>query len=123
MTLERQKIGKIGEEAACQFLQQQGYAIIENNFRCSLGEIDIVARDQRVTVIVEVRTRTSLAYGSPEESITAEKAWRLKRLALSYLQTNHLSAEPCRIDLVAVMVDRKTQQILNINHIKGILNR
>jgi putative endonuclease len=121
VTLERQLIGKIGEEAACQFLQQQGYAIIENNFRCSLGEIDIVARDQRVTVIVEVRTRTSLTYGSPEESITTEKARRLKRLALSYLQNHHLSAEPCRIDLIAVMVDRKTRKILSINHIKGIL--
>ena len=121
MTLERQLIGKIGEEAAGQYLRQQGYAIIENNYRCPLGEIDIVVCDKQVTVMVEVRTRTSLAYGSPEESITAEKARRLKRLAHSYLQTHHLSAAPCRIDLVAVMVDRETHQVKNINHIKGIL--
>ena len=122
MTLERQLIGKIGEAAAVQYLQQQGYTIIENNYRCPLGEIDIVARDERVTVMAEVRTRTSLAYGSPEESITADKARRLKRLAFSYLQTHHLSTAPCRIDLVAVMVDRETHQVNNINHIKGILN-
>lgn len=122
MTLERQLIGKIGEEAAGQYLRQQGYSIIENNYRCPLGEIDIIARDKRVTVMVEVRTRTSLAYGSPEESITADKARRLKRLALNYLQTHYLSAAPCRIDLVAVMVDRETHQVKNINHIKGILN-
>jgi len=122
VTLKRQLVGKIGEEAAAQYLQQQGYIIITNNYRCPIGEIDIIARDQRVTVLIEVRTRTSLAYGSPEESITAEKARRLKRLALSYLQAYHLSATPCRIDLVAVMVDRETQQVKNIKHIKGILN-
>ncbi len=122
VTLERQKIGKIGEEAACRFLQQKGYEIIEKNYRCPLGEIDIVARDQLMTVMVEVRSRTSFSYGSPEESITVDKARRLRRLALSYLQTKNLSATPCRIDLVAVMVDRETHQIKNINHIKGILN-
>lgn len=122
MTRERQKIGKIGEEAAALHLRQQGYEIIESNYRCPLGEMDIVARDRGVTVLVEVRTRTSFAYGSPEESITTDKARRLKRLALSYLQTNHLSAAPSRIDLVAVMVDRGTRKVKNINHIKGILD-
>ncbi len=122
MTLERKLIGKIGEDAACQYLQQQGYEIIENNYRCPLGEIDIIARDEQVTVLVEVRTRTSFAYGSPEESITTDKAWRLKRLADSYLQTHRLSTAPCRIDLIAVMVNRETHRLVNINHIKGILN-
>lgn len=122
MTLERQKIGKIGEEAAAWHLKEQGYEIIESNYRSPLGEIDLVARDKGVTVLVEVRTRTSHAYGSPEESITADKARRLKRMAHSYLQTNHLSAAPSRIDLVAVMVDRETRQVKNIKQIKAILN-
>ncbi len=121
MTLERQKIGKIGETAAAQYLQHQGYKIIDNNYRTPLGEIDIVASIMGVTVLVEVRTRTTLAYGSPEESITTDKARRLKRLALSYLQTHQLSAAPSRIDLVAVMVDRETCKVKKIKHIKGIL--
>jgi putative endonuclease len=121
MSQRRQLVGKTGEERAKEFWLQQGYAIVETNYRCALGEIDIVALDGDTTVLVEVRTKTSLAYGSPEESITAEKARRLRRMAQSYLQSQRRSGNACRIDLVAVILDRETHEVLSIKQIKGIL--
>jgi putative endonuclease len=121
MSQRRQLVGKTGEERAKEFLLQQGYAIVETNYRCALGEIDIVALDGDTTVLVEVRTKTSLAYGSPEESITAAKARRLRRMAQSYLQSQRRSGNACRIDLVAVILDRETHEVLSIKQIKGIL--
>jgi putative endonuclease len=121
MTIKRQQVGKAGEAAAKSYLEQQGYQITEINYRCSFGEIDIIARDKDTLVFVEVRTKTSLSFGCPEESITAEKARRLKRLASSYLQSHRHFEMPSRIDLVAVILDRDNHAVLNLRQIKGIL--
>ncbi len=121
MSEKRQLVGKIGETLAVSYLAEQGYQILETNYRSALGEIDIVARDGHTTVLVEVRTRTSLSFGSPEESITAEKAKRLKRMAQSYLQAHRNSDAVCRLDLIAVMLDRETHRLQSIKQIKGIL--
>lgn len=121
MTMKRQLVGKRGEDAAKNYLAEQGYQIIETNYRCPLGEIDIVARDGRTIVLVEVRTKTGLSFGSPEESINADKKRRLKRLALSYLQSKSCSEMPCRIDLIAVMLDREKHSVINLKQIKNIL--
>jgi putative endonuclease len=122
MTIDRQLIGKTGEKAAKEYLEKQGYQIVETNYRCPLGELDIIARDVRTTVLIEVRTKTGSSFGSPEESITADKAKRLKRLAAKYLQTHGLSETPSRIDLVAVQLARKDLSILGLKQIKGILS-
>lgn len=121
MTKERIRVGKAGEIAARAYLQKLGYSIIEVNYRCPIGEIDIVARDSNAIVLVEVRTKTSRAFGGPEESINAEKARRLRRLALYYLQSIRQNESSSRIDLLAVMLSKETHEVQNIRHYKGIL--
>ncbi len=121
MTLMRQQVGQKGEQAAREYLEQKGYRIIETNYRCRLGEIDIIARDGDMVVIVEVRTKTGLAFGRPEESINQEKARKLHRLALQYIQSNYHREVSSRIDLVAVMIEKSSGLVKDIKHIKNIL--
>ncbi len=121
MTKIRQHVGQIGEKTAREHLEKLGYTIVETNYRCPLGEIDIIAREKGTVVIVEVRTRTGLAFGVPEESITADKSRRLHRLALHYLKSVYGRDIPCRIDMVAVMLDRATHAVVKICHIQNIL--
>jgi len=122
MTMKRRQIGLAGEKAARAYLEEQGYEIIETNYRCPLGEVDIIARDRDFLVLVEVRTRTGLSFGGPEESINAEKARRLQRLALYYLKSFTNKELPCRIDLVAVILNRHNRALESLNHIRGILS-
>ncbi len=122
MTSKRLQVGEVGEKAARNYLEQLGYRIIETNYRCKLGEIDIIARDLDTIVIVEVRTKTGKAFGSPEESITGAKAQKLHRLALFYLQSVYRREVSSRIDLVAVMLDKDSHAVRSINHIRGILS-
>lgn len=121
MTKKRRQVGQAGEKAARSYLESQGYEIIDTNYRCPLGEIDIIAREGDTLVLIEVRTRTGLSFGRPEESITAEKGRRLRRLALYYLKSFRGKDLPCRIDLVAVMLNRQSHAMESINHIRGIL--
>ncbi len=121
MTKIRRQVGQTGEEVARTYLEEQGYEILETNYRCPLGEIDIVARDRGTVVLVEVRTRTGFSFGTPEESITVEKARRLKRLALYYQKAVSGCDLPCRLDLIAVMLSKKNHALEKINHIRGIL--
>ncbi len=122
MTKKRLRIGTAGEKAARSHLEGRGYKILETNYRCPLGEIDIIARENSTVVIVEVRTKTGSAFGRPEESITALKAHQLRRLALYYLQSVYKREIPCRIDLVAVILNEGDNSVRSLNHIKGILS-
>ncbi len=121
MTKMRQQVGQRGEQAARDYLEQEGYSIIETNYRCKLGEIDIIAQDGEMIVIVEVRTKTGLTFGRPEESINREKARKLHRLALQYIQSNYHREVSSRIDLVAVMIEKSSGLVKDIKHIKNIL--
>lgn len=121
MTHKRRQVGLAGEEAARFYLEKQGYKVIERNYRCPLGELDLIALDERTTVIIEIRAKTGLSYGSPEESITADKGRRLLRLAQYYLKSKSKTDAPSRIDLVAVMLNNNDLTVKSINHIKGIL--
>ncbi|MCL0089642.1 YraN family protein [Dehalococcoidia bacterium] len=100
----RKLMGAFGERAAREYLKKRGYKILETNFRGALGEIDIVAQDGDCVVFVEVRTRRSLAFGTPEESITAAKKARLIKLAQSYIQGHRDPSCPWRIDIVAIEI-------------------
>ena len=122
MSKKRYRTGRAGEAAARRHLEELGYQIIEQNYRCPLGELDLIARDNETIVFIEVRSRTGNAYGYPEESITAEKARRLRNLALYYLKTNRLNEAPSRIDLIAVMLEPSTLTVTTIRHIKAILS-
>lgn len=100
--MKRRETGTLGEDIACDFLGKNGYRIIERNFRCPGGEVDIVARQKDTLVFVEVRTKSSRAFGSPEESITAAKMEKLRNLADYYRQNRADLPESWRIDVVAI---------------------
>lgn len=101
MTNRRQK-GKEGEDLAAQFLKRRGLKITERNVRCTLGEIDLVGRDGKTIVFVEVKSRYAGGYGLAQESVTPAKQRRLTRLAQWYLKRNGLEREPARFDVVAI---------------------
>jgi putative endonuclease len=98
----RKELGDWGERLAADYLRRQGYVIRETNFRCPLGEIDIVAEKGEHLVFVEVRTRRGRNFGTPEESVTSVKAERLIDLAHTYLQSHDNLPPFWRIDFVAV---------------------
>ena len=97
-------LGKQGEDLACAELSRRGYAILARRYRTRAGEIDIVAREGRTVVFVEVKTRTSVRFGLPAEAITWRKRRRLQIMALAYLSRRRLYDVPFRFDIVSVMV-------------------
>ena len=99
----RHRLGKRGEDEAAAYLEREGYEILHRNFRFGRGEIDIVAREGRTLVFVEVKSRSSGRYGEPEEAVNAEKIGRLRRIASGYLARRRLAECECRFDVVAVM--------------------
>ncbi len=105
--MKRRDTGALGEKLAKDFLKKRGYHILETNYRCPEGEIDIVAKHKDYLVFVEVRTKRSLAFGSPEESITPAKKERMKAAAYHYQQTHNNLSSLWRIDVVAVELDQK----------------
>ena len=107
MTSARQKSGALGEKLAAEHLKGLGYRILKTNFRCSKGEIDIIAQDGDYLAFVEVRARTGTGFGTPEESVTHFKKEKLISLALTYLQTLHHPPSLWRIDVVAVELDQQ----------------
>ena len=105
--MNRQEVGKLGEKLAKKFLKKRGYHICETNFRCRGGEIDIVARKKDYLVFIEVRTKSNLDFGTPEESITQSKKEKLITSALTYINAHNNLPSLWRIDVVAVEVDQK----------------
>ncbi len=102
MTLERQHLGRLGEEVAVGELERRGYAILARRYRTRYGEIDIVARDGETTVFVEVKARVTDEFGSAAEAVTVWKQRRLSRMASDYLARTGLSCGPCRFDVVTI---------------------
>jgi putative endonuclease len=105
--MDRQDIGKLGEKTAQKFLKKRGYRIRETGFRCSRGEIDIVAQRKDWLVFVEVRTRSNPDFGTPEESINQAKKERLIASALTYTTTHQDLPPQWRIDVVAIELNDK----------------
>jgi putative endonuclease len=103
----RQAVGRFGEQVAVEHLRGAGLVVLERNWRCRYGEIDVLARDGDVLVVVEVKTRSGSGYGSPAEAVTAGKAQRLRRLAAEWLRTHPSArARDVRFDVLAVHRDR-----------------
>jgi putative endonuclease len=100
--MKRQELGFIGDKLARDFLKKKGYKMLETNYRCREGEIDIVARKKDYLVFIEVRTKASAGFGSPEESVTASKKEKLISSALTYMSEHKDLPEFWRIDFVAV---------------------
>ena len=96
-------LGHYGEDIAANYLQNKGYKVIDRNFRCRLGEIDIVAGKGKVLVFVEVKTRRGVNYGLPCESVTMEKLNHIRRAASIYALKNSLMDVQQRIDVIEVL--------------------
>ena len=105
--MRRRDTGILGEKLAWDFLKKRGYRILVTNYRTPQGEIDIVARHKDSLVFVEVRTKTSLEFGSPEESITPAKKERMRAAAFFYRQAHSNLPLTWRIDVVAVELNQK----------------
>ena len=105
--MKRRDVGILGEKLARDFLKKRGYRILETNYRCPEGEIDIVAKHKDSLVFIEVRTKTSQEFGSPEESITPVKKERMRATAAHYQQSHDNLPPSWRIDVVAVELDQK----------------
>jgi len=104
--MKRRDVGILGEKLAKDFLKKGGYRILETNYRCPEGEIDIIARHKDFLVFIEVRTKTSQEFGSPEESITPAKREKLRATAAQYQQCHDNLPASWRIDVVAVELNR-----------------
>ena len=114
-------LGAYGERLAARYLAESGMQILDRNWRCDQGEVDIVAMDGTCLVIVEVKTRRSLAYGSPVEAVTAVKAARLRRLAGCWLADHRSSIDSVvdvRIDVVGVL--RPARGLAQIEHLVAV---
>ena len=111
-------LGRRGEGEAVRFLKKSGYRIIARNLRARFGEIDVVAQDGPTLCFVEIKTRSSIRFGCPEEAVTAQKRQRLIRLASWYLQSRR-SAEsrPVRFDVLSIL--NSTNGPARIRLIKG----
>jgi putative endonuclease len=94
--------GKRGEEIAASYLKKEGYRIRERNYRCPVGEIDIIALDGDEVVFVEVKSRKSDDFGEPEAAVDARKQMKLSRIALNYINEHNLNDRNARFDVVAV---------------------
>jgi len=111
-------LGAYGERVAAQRLVERGMFLVDRNWRCDLGEIDLVLRDEGVLVFCEVKTRTSSAYGHPLEAVTPTKAERLRRLAERWIQEHDVRPDGIRIDLVGVLVAERGRA--EVEHLRGV---
>ncbi|MGW0021257.1 YraN family protein [Rhodococcus sp. NPDC003382] len=114
-----QQLGARGEDLAAEFLESAGMVVLERNWRCRYGELDLIARDGAVLVFVEVKTRTGLGYGSPAEAVTPEKADRMRRLAGLWLAEQETRWRRIRVDVVTVLVSEPGEA--KITHLKQVL--
>lgn len=108
--------GKVGEDAACKFLKQKGYKILERNFRKRYGELDIIAQKGDLISFVEVKARSGTAFGTPSEAVTYTKQRRLIKTAESYVMEKGLDAA-CSFDIIEVY--HTGRKITSINHIEN----
>ncbi|WP_232283831.1 YraN family protein [Saccharomonospora cyanea] len=96
------RLGRRGEDLAAEHLRRQGLTVLERNWRCREGEIDVLATDGRTLIVCEVKTRSGRGYGSPAESVTPEKRNRIRSLALRWLAARRVAWCPLRFDVIAI---------------------
>lgn len=119
MSDHNRKIGMWGEQMAANYLEARGLAVVGRNIRTAYGEIDLVAMDGDELVFVEVKTRTNLGCGEPEEAVTKRKLGHLMQSVEAYLQELEVMPENVRIDVVAIL--RKSDQLFDVEWFKNAL--
>ena len=112
------ELGRFGEAYAARYLVERGMVLLDRNWRCDAGEIDLVLREGRVLVVCEVKTRSSYSFGSPLEAVTGRKAARLRRLAARWLAEHRLRPHDVRIDLVGVLAVPGRPP--HVDHVRGV---
>ena len=117
--VDRVALGRWGEDVAVRHLESLGYEVLERNWRCRHGEIDVVARLGAQLVFVEVKTRSGLGFGAPAESVTRLKVRRLRLLAGQWLQQSTQRWDATRIDVVSVL--RRSDQPPLVEHLEGVV--
>lgn len=110
-------VGQYGERVATRYLQSVGFTVLDRNWRCRDGEIDIVARDEQTFVFCEVKTRRGLDFGPPVEAITPAKVRRLRTLALRWLAERQSPYVDIRFDVVSVVAKRRGAAA--VEHLRG----
>jgi putative endonuclease len=115
---QRKAMGACGERLARHELERQGFEVLACNWRCRLGELDIVARDGAELVACEVKTRRSCRFGSPIEAITPQKAARLHALVAAWAAADERTFIRARVDVVAVLLPRRSSPVLT--HYRGV---
>ena len=126
-TIQNQIIGKLGEDIATKYLESKGYKILERNFNCKQGEIDIIAEednaiicdkeDTKKLVFVEVKTRKSISFGTPAEAVNENKQKHMKGASKYYLYSNNLQDREIRFDVIEIFL---TKTRYKLNHILQI---
>ncbi len=121
MELNKKDFGTSGEKRAIEYLKSNGYNIIATNYRYGrLGEIDIIAYDGNYLCFIEVKTRSSLSYGTPAEAVTKAKQNRIKKLAQIYVSQNSLFEADIRFDIIEIFIAKDIKApVSNINLIKN----
>lgn len=110
--MNKRTAGALGEAAACQALQKARIAVLERNYRRPTGEIDIIAKEGRTLLFIEVKARSSLKYGRPSEAVDRAKQRHIVRTAMCYLSENDLADAPVRFDVIEVLPGE-------VRHIRG----
>ncbi len=120
MTSARQRLatGGYGEGCAARYLVGRGMVVLDRNWRCEIGEIDLVLRDGKALVFCEVKTRATAAFGAPLEAVTPVKVARMRRLAARWMSEHRVSAPDVRLDLVGVLLDAGGAD--RVDHVMGV---
>lgn len=116
----KKELGAAGEKLAAEYLcNKEGYQILSRNYRCPVGEIDLICRDGQYLVFVEVRSSSSGTLNMAAESINYRKKRKLKQLAQYYLLRERRNFTPCRFDVVLILLDEKKQAAKEMRHLKN----
>jgi len=111
MGTQKKELGKKGEEVAVQFLKKKGYRIIERNYTCRLGEMDVIAKEKDTFAFIEVKTRTTTTFGPPQLAVDSSKQNQLSKVALHFLKEKRLEDVKARFDVVAILLGPKGEEI------------
>ncbi|MBN1627198.1 MAG: YraN family protein [Deltaproteobacteria bacterium] len=111
MTRERLDLGNLGERLALEKIKGLGYRCIEKNYRCALGEIDLIAKDRDCLVFIEIKTRKGRSIGYAKEAVTQKKIRQISKVALAYMKANNCCDTKARFDVVAVNIKGEREEI------------
>lgn len=111
---DRAGLGRAGEKQAERYLRRQGHRIVTRNYRCPLGEIDLISLDDRTVVFVEVKTRTGREHADPQDAVNAAKQRRMTRAARYFIQQTGSHDRACRFDVIAITADNGEMHIEHI---------